>query len=490
MTCSDGRLARGALRVTACTSLRGTRPRGFLRGWARGWRIVAATAIVGSLAGTGAADAETLTEALTKAYLNNPTLLARRAQLRATDELVPQALSGYRPTVTGNASAGRSRNSTSSIAGGARSRSPRTLNLNVRQPLFRGFRTLSEIKQAENTVFAERARLLSVEQDVLFAGATSFVDVVRDQAVLELNVGNQQVLRRQLEATRDRFEVGEVTRTDVSQAEARLARAVADRIQAEGSLEISRAAYRNIIGDSPGKLAQPRNIAQVPGTLKETLDTARENDPGVVASRFAEKASRDGVDLISGELLPTISLNGDLSHNRSTSSPGSRSNAASIVAQITVPLYQAGSVTSRVRAAKQVASQRRIQILEAQRGAAENGSRAWENLKSAQARIRAFEVETRANQIALEGVKQEASAGLRTVLDVLDAEQELLDARVNLIRARRDVVVAGFELQSAVGWLTSRRLNLPVDTYDAKEHYGRVRNKLWGLGESLPGEEK
>ena len=492
MTCSDGRSAGSTYRDNACASRRRMRaPRGFLRGRLRGSCFAAVAAIIGSLAWTGSAGAETLIDALTKAYLNNPTLLAQRAQLRATDELVPQALSGYRPTVTGNASAGKSRNNSSpSFAGGIQNRSPRTLSLNLRQPLFRGFRTLSETNQAQNTVLAERARLLSVEQDVLFAAATSFVDVVRDQAVLELNIGNEQVLRRQLEATRDRFEVGEVTRTDVSQAEARLARAVADRVQAEGSLEISRAVYRNIIGESPGKLAQPGKIEQVPGSLNETIELARETNPSVVAARFAEMASRDGVDLIAGELLPTLSLNGDLSRNLSTSTRGSRSSAASIVAQITVPLYQAGAVTSRVRAAKQVASQRRIQIMEARRDAAENGSRAWENLKTAQARIGAFEAETRANEIALEGVKQEASAGLRTVLDVLDAEQELLDARVNLVRARRDGVVAGFELQSAVGWLSSERLALPVDPYDVEKHYDKVRNKVWGLGDSLPGAEK
>lgn len=474
MTRLDGRVPVGAPRANAFAS-----------------RFLAAAAIIGSFAWTNAAGAETMIDALTKAYLNNPRLLAQRAQLRATDELVPQALSGYRPTITGSGSAGKSRNNSSpSFAGGIQNRSPRALSLSLRQPLFRGFRTLSETKQARNTVLAERALLLSVEQEVLFAGATSFVDVVRDQAVLELNVGNEQVLRRQLEATRDRFEVGEVTRTDVSQAEARLARAIADRIQAEGALEISRAVYRNVIGESPGKLAQPGKIAQVPGSLDEAIELARGNNPGVVASRYTEMASRDGVDLVAGELLPTVSLNGDLSRNLSTSTRGSRSSARSIVAQITVPLYQAGSVTSRIRAAKQVASQRRIQIVEAERNAAENGSRAWENLKTTQASIRAFESETRANRIALEGVKQEASAGLRTVLDVLDAEQELLDARVNLIRARRDEVVAGFELQAAVGWLTSRRLSLPVERYDAEEHYDNVRNKVWGLGDSLSGKEK
>lgn len=437
------------------------------------------------------ASAQSLADALSDAYLNNPRLLAQRAQLRATDEQVPQAMSGYRPTVSASGSGGKSRtNSQTAFFGAKENRSPTTFNLAVQQPLFRGFRTSAQIRQAKNSVKAERARLIGVEQGVLLAAATAYMDVVRDQAVLVLNKGNEQVLRRQLQATRDRFEVGEVTRTDVSQAEARVARAVADRVQAEGALEISKAVYRNVVGRTPGRLSQPESIVQLPVSREETLQTAADNSPDVAAARFDEKASRSGVDLVKGELLPTINLNGDFSRNLSTSSSGSRSSSVSIVARITVPLYQAGAVTSRVRQAKQIASQRRIQIIEARRDAIEGGDRAWETLTTARARIRAFEAETRANEIALEGVTQEATAGLRTVLDVLDAEQELLDARVNLVGARRDEVVAGFRLQAAVGWLTAGRLGLSVDTYNVKAHYDDVRMKPWGLGEALPAVEK
>ncbi len=461
--------------------------------WRAGARIAAACLVAGAglFAVIGAAGAQTLDQALAMAYLNNPTLLAQRAQLRATDEQVPLALSGFRPTITADGSAGKSRNSSdSSFFGAKENRSPRSLSLSLRQPIFRGLRSFAETRQADNNVRAGRAQLAGVEQQVLLAAGTSFMDVVRDQAVLELNIGNEQVLRRQLQAARDRFEVGEVTRTDVSQAEARVARAVADRVQAEGNLKISRSGYRNVVGSTPGRLEAPAGAVQVPATLEETIETARTGNPSVISAQYTEKASRDSVDLVAGELLPTITLNGDLSRNLSTSSRGSRASNASIIAQLSVPLYQAGSVTSRIRAAKQVAAQRRMQIAEARRAAVDSANSAWETLAAAKARIRAFEAEVRANTIALDGVQQEAAAGLRTVLDVLDAEQELLDARVNLVRAQRDEVVASLQLRSSVGWLSAEKLDLEVERYDVEAHYNKVKNKLWGLGDPVAPAEK
>jgi len=455
----------------------------------RGVRLCMSVLLVSvAIAAGPAARSESLTEAMVQAYQNNPQLLAQRAQLRAVDEGVPQALSGFRPTVTARGSAGKARTSGQTGfagSGGTSTRSPRSLSLGVEQPIFRGLRTFAETRQAENTVRAERARLVGVEQTVLFSAATVFMDVVRDQAVLELNVNNEQVLRRQLEATRDRFEVGEVTRTDVSQAEARVARANADRVRAEGNLEISRAAYRNVIGTSPGKLDTPEKLLQMPANLDEAVGIAVDGSPSVIAAEYDEKASRDGVDSATGQLLPTITLNGDLSRNLDSSSSGSRSNSASIIAQLNVPLYQAGAVTSRVREAKQVVFQRRALIAQARRDASESAKSAWETLVTARAQIRAFEAAVRANEIALEGVQQEAAAGLRTVLDVLDAEQELLDSRVSLVGAQRDEVVAGFQLWSAIGWLTAERLALPAPLYDVNEHYDDVRLKPWGLGGSL-----
>lgn len=468
-------------------------------GWRSGERgrglSLVVMAILGLTLPWGGARGETLDRALVSAYELNPTLLAARAALRAVDETVPQALSNWRPTVTASGDYGRRRvRSTSGFTGfnfsTRETRTEKVLRLNVDQPLFRGFRTLSETREAEHRVRAQRAALMGTEQDVLRDAVTAFMDVVRDQAVLQLNVSNVHVLERQLQATRDRFSVGEVTRTDVAQARARLARAVADRVRAEGALDTSRATYRQVVGEAPGKLAGPKPPKGLPASLDEAIALAGDQFPAVIQAKFVERAARSGVNLVAGELLPTATLSGEVTRSRDTTSVGSTSHQASIFARVTVPLYQSGSVTSRLRQAKQVAGQRRLEVAAARRRAVENATRVWEALQTSRARVRAFTSETKANRIALEGVTEEASAGLRTVLDILDAEQELLDSQVNLVTAKRDRVVAAFEVLRSVGRLTAGDTGLAVKVYDPKRHYEAVRLKLWGLGDSLPAETK
>jgi outer membrane protein len=446
-----------------------------------------------SLTLLGPAHAQTLEDALAQAYHSNPTLLAQRAQVRAVDEQVPQALSNWRPTVTFTAEAGKSlveteakNNSVATTLRNTENRTPRTLELAVSQPLFRGFRTVAETERAESLVLAERARLGVIEQTVLRNAVTAFLDVVREQAVLELTVGNEQVLERQLEAAQDRFEVGEVTRTDVSQAEARLAGATAERILAAGTLESARATYQRVIGEMPGTLLAPQAPEDaLPMSLDEAIEMARESNPAVVAASYHEKAANDNVDLIEGELLPTLSLDGDLSRTQDVSGRASEIDSVSVTATLTVPIYQSGSVFSRVREAKQLASRRRVEIDEAMRDAVQLAITAWEELTTARARVVSFQKEADSNTIALEGTQQEATAGLRTVLDILDAEQELLNSRVDLVRARRDVVVGSYRLLEAVGGLTARYLNLPVAYYDPTVYYDEVRDKFFGLGDDI-----
>lgn len=431
-----------------------------------------------------AAAAQTLPEALAVAYRNNPTLQAQRAQLRAVDEAVPQATAGWRPTVTVNAAAGRNRNEGNLFAqsSGTQNRSPSGVNLQVSQPLFRGGRTIYETRRAEHRVQAERARLRVVEADVLLDAATAFMDVLRDQAVVELNVSNEQVLRRQLEAANSRFEVGEITRTDVAQAEARLAGARADRIRAEGNLASSRAAFRKIIGIAPQKLIEPLELRDLPASQEAALQSAENYYPGVVAASFDEKAALETVNSVEGELLPTVSLNGEVSKAREQFSAADDTERAEITAQLTVPLYQAGAVHSRLREARQVASQRRIEVDQARRGAIEQSTLAWSDLEAARASVTSLEAQIEASTIALNGVNQEALVGSRTVLDVLDAEQELLDAKVALIEAKRNAFVAAFRLKSAIGVLTAEALGLPVQPYDMNRHYNEVRDKWFGFG--------
>ena len=432
----------------------------------------------------GPVSAQTLEETLVRAYANNPTLRAERAALRATDEEVPQALSNWRPTISASGSAGW--DVTDSTSSSSRPKSadvtyPVSASLSISQSLYRGGRTRAAIDGAENTVFAGRASLADTEQAVLLSAATAYADVVRDQAVLELNLNNERVLQRQLEATGDRFRVGEVTRTDVSQAESRLSRARADRISSEGSLIDSRASYENVVGEPPGVLRPAQPLEDLPDSLDSAISVAKANNYSVIEARYTEDVAKNSVDEIEGELLPTVSLSGSLSRSYEASNRDSESDSASITASISIPLYSSGSVTSRVRQAKQVVFQRRDEYSQAVRTAVEDVTSAWQVLQTAKAQISAFSSAVQAAEIALEGVREEANVGSRTVLDVLDAEQELLDARVNLVTAQRDELVATYQLRQAIGALTAAKLGLPVEIYDVEKHYRDVRGKWWGL---------
>ncbi|MDF2765702.1 MAG: type secretion outer membrane protein TolC family [Rhodospirillales bacterium] len=441
-------------------------------------RLPVALAVLWSLGAAVPAWAQSLTDVLATTYSTNPELMAGRAELRATNELVPQALSGWRPTIAGTASIGRTWIDSEV---GSDATNPRTVGLSLSQPVYRGGRTVAATREAENLVLAQRARLVGVEQDVLLDAVAAYMDVVRDAAVLELNVNNQQVLSRQLEAARDRFEVGEITRTDVAQSEARLAGANASRIAAEGDLTESRARFVEVVGEAPGTLETPPILATLPGSLEEAIEVAVNANPNVVAADYVERAARDGVDVVFGELLPSIALQGEVEYGEEQSTFADDRTTATVEAQVTVPLYQAGEVSSRVREAKKRASQRRLEMAQQRRGAAQIATTAWEALSTARAQIDAFEAQVRSAEIALEGVREEAQVGSRTILDVLDAEQELLDARVSLVRAKRDEIVAGFQLLAAVGNLTARDLDLPVEYYDYQADYLEVRNKLWGV---------
>jgi outer membrane protein/adhesin transport system outer membrane protein len=424
-----------------------------------------------------AADAVTLQDALARAYDTNPTLQAARAELRATDEQIAQAKSLRRPTVDVTGEVGGQVYDSDTQGDG--SSVPGTVALNLTQPIYRGGSIDASISQADNVIFAQRATLISVEQQVLLRAVSAYMDVVRDQAVLELTLNNEEVLTRQLEATRVRFEVGELTRTDVAQAESRLAGATAQRIQAEGGLTTSVAVYREVIGEDPVDLQPARPPASLPGDETETVAASSAN-PDLVAAQFLERAARDGTDVVFGELLPRVDVVGRLQAEVDISRDGQYDNSAQALLQVRIPLYQAGGVDSRVREAKQRVSQRRQQVQEQERAATQQATSAWRALETARAQIVSFESQVKATEIALQGVREEAQVGARTVLDTLDAEQEFLDARVSLVRARRDEVVAAHQVLAAVGQLTAANLNLPATPYDVELNYDRVRDKFWG----------
>ena len=452
--------------------------------------LIAATAMI---AGQPVV-AQTLREALVEAYEGNPTLNAERARLRATDEQVPQALSGYRPTITANVQAGRSwiDSNQESITGQEDdSLFERRYGASIEQPLYRGGQTVAAVRGAENTVRSERARLESVEQSVLLDAVTAYSDVYRDQAVLDLTISNEQRLNRQLEATRDRFQVGEVTRTDVSQAEARVSRAVADRIRAEGDLARSRAVFRNVVGRMPGMLPRPPLPDALPASLEKANKIAFDWNPDVTAAAFQERSALDGVDQVKGELLPSVSLIGRVQRDVDISRKDSRFDTAEALINLEVPLYQAGAVYSRLRERKQLVIEQRRRFDQSQNDAVEAATRAWNALETAVAEIQALQKPGAGQSAGIGRRRERGGVGARTVLDVLDAQQELLDSQVTLVGSERDEVVAAYQLKSSVGQLTARRLELPRRLLRALAPLSRSarrldrRFQLWRLVERL-----
>lgn len=434
-----------------------------------------------------AAWSQNLNEILAGTYNNNPTLGAARAALRATDEGVPQALSGWRPTVSLSGEVGKLRQDYSPNTASTPSDTitPASVGVNVSQPLYRGGRVEAQTASAEALVQAGRQDLASSERRVLQDNVTAYMDVLRDQAVVDLTRNNEQVLRRQLEATRERFRVGEITRTDVAQAESRLSRATADRISAEGLLISSRATFARITGVQPERLLPPPPLPALPASEEEALAIADKENPELQAAQFRELAARSDVRAASGALLPSVSLNASLNRASDQTRANLDVDSARASINVTVPLYEAGGVYSQTRQRKQVYNQRRIQVDEQRRLTRQSVVQAWENLNTARSNINARKAQVQASRIALEGVQQEAEVGSRTTLDVLDAEQEYLDAQVAQVRAERDEYVAGFTLYSAVGRLSARNLGLPVELYDPAENYNRVRDLWFGTDGGL-----
>ena len=446
-------------------------------------RALLVTTAVATAMGTGA-QADTLTDALVQAYGTNPTLGAQRANLRATDEGVPQALSGWRPSLTAQGSYGLTNNRTETNGGVTQDNTlhPLTGTVTLNQNIYAGGQTVNSTEQAKATVQAGRATLSSVEQSVLLAAVQAYMNVIRDNGVVELNRNNVQVLKRELDATRDRFDVGELTRTDVSQAEARLSLARTNLINAEAQLTASRAAYERVVGQAPGTLEEPDRPSDLPQSEKAAQDVARAQHPDIVAARKAEEASRSAIRVAKGALLPSLDVQAQYQYARDPGNSIHDTEESAVLGVLTIPLYQTGSEYSAVRQAKQVNSQRRMEIAVAMRAVDEAVRNAWEQLRASQSAVLSTTEQVKANKIALDGVRQEAQVGSRTTLDVLNAEQELLNSRVTLVSAERDRSVAEYGLLAAMGQLTARKLALPVKYYDPQKNYDEVRSKWIGFG--------
>jgi len=432
----------------------------------------------------GVARGQTLQDALSAAYANNPTLQTSRAQLRVVDENVPQALAGWRPSVTLSGSAGYNQGTARSRGiYGDTDRQIGSGTATVTQPLYNGGRTVAGTRRAENQVLAQRARLLATEQQVLSDTVQAYVAVIRDQETLRLNVNNVQVLQRQLDATNERFRVGEITRTDVAQAESRLAGARATRANAEGTLQTSRATFARLVGVAPERLVAPQPLAAPVRSAREAAELASVNAPAVVATLFDEAAGREQIDVQFAALLPQVSLQAQTYRSDNTQSPHTRATGEQITATLSVPLYQGGAEYAAVRQARQDAQRLRQVVDDQRRAAMQQATQAWETLVAARAQVDSVRSQIRAAEIALDGVQREAVVGSRTTLDVLNAEQELLNARVTLVQALANVVTNSYALAGAVGRLTAKDLALPVPLYDMEAYYRAVRNKWFGTSD-------
>ncbi len=473
------------------------------------------------------ASAETLNGALARAYLANPQLNAQRAQVRAVDENVPIANAGYLPKVSGTTSVGFQHSdsflasvssgastgttgtsgsgtsgaggtgtsgtgtsgsgSTSSTsgggAGGVADTVPRSIGLTVTQTLFDGFRTPNSIRQAESNVLGSRETLRNIEQSVLQSAAQAYMDVLRDTAVLDLRNSNIKVLDEQLRQTQDRFKVGEVTRTDVAQAEAGLAGSRADYFTAQSNLQNSIASFRQVVGIQPTRLEAARPVERgLPSTLANAINISQVEHPNVQAALHQVDAAALQVKIAEGALYPTVSVQGGVSRDYDIDNvPGSRAFVGTVVGQLSIPLYEGGADYAAVRQAKENQSQARLNADVTRDQVRAAVISAWGLLESSKATVESDQAQVNASEIALNGVREEARVGQRTTLDVLNAQQTLLNARVSLVGAQRDRVVASYSVLASIGRLSTTLLGLNVQQYSPIVHFEQVKDKWYGL---------
>jgi outer membrane protein len=447
------------------------------------WSLIAAGLMfAGGAMSSSTAGAETLHEALASAYKYNPRIDAERARLRATNEEIARANSGYRPTISGTADITYDWQKTRPPSVGDGANTSKGYSVGVTQSLFNGFRTVNAVNEAEAVVRAGRETLRDVEQGVLLDGVTAFMDVVRDQAILRLRENNVNVLSRELQATRDRFAVGEVTRTDVAQAEARRAGSISALDLARSNLKISRATFERVVGHAPVRLVEPKGAyPRMPRTQDEAVSIAIRETPSVVGALYREQAARFTVERIWGELLPEVRLEASYGQRADPSATIDQRDGATVTGRVNIPIYSGGEVHARVRQAKHTHLSRLQEIEQFRTEAREAVYSAWAQHAAARAQLESDQAQVAAARTALTGVREEQKVGQRTILDVLNAEQEFLSAQVSLETTRRNLVVTSYLVQRSIGRLTSEQLSLTKLVYDPDAHYHEVRRKWWGI---------
>ena len=435
------------------------------------------TSICLLLASTSAAVAAVpMSLALAKAYVENPRLEAARARLRAVDETVPQARAIGRPAI--EAVGGLALNRVETNDDNTTLQTKRTA-LTAEQLIYSGGEVEARLDTAQFLVMAERARLEGVEQDVLLESAIAFTNVVRDQEMLELALANERSHLQELDSVRQRYRLGELTVTDVAQAETRHARAVAERERTEGALRVAGAEYDEVIGDPPGTLLEPGLPTDLPGSEAEALSFL-DATPEVRAAEFDLDASKSDIEIALSAIKPRLTLNGRAGYVDEPSTLIGWQRELSIGAQMTLPLYRGGGDQSRIRQSKQVRNEQRFRVVETRRAANAAITTAWDTLATTRARLRSLKIQERASRLALDGVRSEAETGLRTVLDVLDAEQEQFEARMAFTKAKYDEITDAYRLQAAVGSLTAANLGLDATLYDPQVYYEEIQDAWFG----------
>lgn len=438
--------------------------------------------LLGSVSAPALADS--LEGALVRAYKSNPDLASSRAALRIADEAVPAALSGYRPSISATASAG---SSITQFSPTYRDNylTPRSAALQGQQVLYDGNKTANSVRNADQNVMVSREDLRNKEQTILLGSATAYMNVLRDQATLELQNRNVEVLQEQLRFTKDRFAVGEVTRTDVAQSESRLQLAISQVSVAQANLANSRAVYRQMIGVDPdARLTAARTAERLlPKSLAAAVESGLKNHPSIKGAEHGADAASIQVRIAEAALYPTLAVTGSVSQGvqQSVSLPND-TIVYSAVANLTVPIFaNGGRDYATIRSAKETVGQRLVQVDLARESVRQAVVQSWGALEAARAQIKAGEAQVNAAEIALKGIREEAKVGQRTTLDVLNAQQELTNARVSLVSSQRDRVVQSYSVLAATGALNVGRLGLKTETYDPTVHYDQTRDRWFGL---------
>ncbi len=447
--------------------------------------VLATTGIAALIAG-GVAQAETVPEALVRAYQSNPLLNAERARQRATDENVPQALAAYRPQIVAGLSYGLQevRNLLPGNTVASASLKPWTIGLTVTQILFNGNRTANNVRIAELQVQSGREALRNVGQGVLLDAVTVYLNVLANQSLVEAQKSNVSFLQETFNITTKRLNAGDVTPTDTAQAEARLSRGRADLNAAEVALAISQATYAQVIGAAPTKLMPAEPVDRLaPRNREDAISLGTKSHPAVLAAGYDVDVATTVIRVAEGTLLPTVTLQGSASRSdQSDQTLGTfRTDQASIVGQVTAPIYDGGLAAAQTRQSKELSSQSRLVLEQVRNQARTAATGAWVANEGAKIAVSAAESEVRAAGVALQGVQREATGGQRTTLEVLNSQQDLTSAKARLIGAQRDRVIASYQLLSAVGKLDVSNLGLNTPDYLPQVHYHQVRDAWHGL---------